>query len=60
MGCDHAPVASGSHQSLVYIYDEGQSQTPAFHDHLVRDDVATDQRVTITTNSIKTLFNLPR
>ncbi|RAQ93908.1 TolB-like translocation protein [Thermogemmatispora tikiterensis] len=46
------PLALGSHQNLVYIYNEGQSQTSTAHGHLVRYDVTTGQRVTIITSGL--------
>ncbi|GER83863.1 hypothetical protein KTAU_25000 [Thermogemmatispora aurantia] len=46
------PLALGSHQNLVYIYNEGRSQTSTAHGHLVRYDVATGQRVTIITSGL--------
>nr|BBH93677.1 hypothetical protein KTA_18760 [Thermogemmatispora argillosa] len=46
------PLALGSHQNLVYIYNEGQPQTSSAHGHLVRYDVATGRRITIATSGL--------
>ncbi|MBX5451930.1 hypothetical protein [Thermogemmatispora sp.] len=47
------PLGLGSHQNLVYVYNEGQPQISAAHGHLVRYDITTSRRVTIATSGLR-------